>query len=99
MRTDTERLDWLVKMGADFCYSSSVDVTWRDEEDGANGGHFDVVRESPVKIGCRVPSRHAYRWHVFDGPTFRDAMDAAMDGFAAVDAALATEYGVTDDGA
>ena len=53
-RTDTERLEWMVRVGADFCYSSRMEVHfWGTEEDGdqsqkfADGGR---VIEHPTQI-------------------------------------------------
>jgi len=71
MRTDTERLEWMVKNFASFGQTCRTEVQERP-----NGLPPVVVSETRVfvRVGCAF----TYEWHCFDGATFRDAIDAAM---------------------
>lgn len=64
--TDTERLEWLVANDASFGTSSRL---------------ADVVGDRPIWHDARfvrVPCRHLYEWHCYDGTNWREALDNAM---------------------
>jgi hypothetical protein len=68
--SDTMRLQWMVENHADFCYSSTP------AEPVVLGSGKKI--QWLTSVGVRVPCKYLYEWHVYDGATWRDALDNAI---------------------
>lgn len=86
---DSQRLEWIVAHDASFGRSGSMEI---DLGTGA-------IRSSAESRFLRVPCKHTYEWHIWEGKPWRDLVDDAMQatGCALIDGEDGTCVNATFD--